>query len=545
MTVRVEHLGLEIAGRTILADASFVVGQGEVAGIVGANGAGKSTLLRVLAGVGEGRRGGTIAMTGRVGYLPQDTPRAGDGTASGTEYILAARGLDEADRVVQKARAAMEENPDDANIAAYVRAEEAYGDAGGYRAEADIAQLVASLGLDPVRLNSPLSELSGGERRRVELAKLLYGEYDVLLLDEPTNHLDGPARTWLMGYLAEHPGTMLVISHDLELLDTSIRRVLHLHDGSVTTYRGTYTKYLEASAAEQERQARAAAHQAKEIARLEEQADKMRGSTARRARIAQGLDTRVERLREQAIDAPQRQRALRIRLPQPEPPNRIVLEAVGLAKHYGDAVALDEVDLVIERGDRMVIMGPNGAGKTTLLRILAEEIESTDGAFEWGDRVRVGYFDQEHALITPGRTVLDHFDGTRLASIQDRRAIIGSLGLGGAVDQDAATLSGGEKTKLSLGLLMAGGYNVVLLDEPTNHLDPAARVAVAEMLASWEGTFLLVTHDPEFVKAVNANRVLLLPERIVDHWRPTYVEYAATLDRLAQTQGPAPGLYRA
>ncbi len=321
------------------------------------------------------------------------------------------------------------------------------------------------------------------------------------MLDEPTNHLDTDAKSWLMGFLASYRGALLVISHDLGLLDEAITRVLHLNDSRLTEYRGTYSQYRRALEADQVRQAKVAAAQAGEIKRLSTLADSMRGQTQRRARTAKSIDHRVERLRNVAVTGPVQERTMALRLPEPPRAGRVVLEVEGLAKHYGGPPIFSDVSFDLGRGERLMVMGLNGAGKTSLLRILAGENQANAGTWRFGLDVSTGYYAQEHEGVVAGKDVLSHMREQADLPVGELRALLGMFGLPGEMAfQGAGTLSGGEKTKLALSQLTAGRHNLLLLDEPTNNLDPPSRTSVAAALAGWGGAMVLVSHDPEFVR---------------------------------------------
>ncbi|MGH9068348.1 MAG: ATP-binding cassette domain-containing protein, partial [Acidimicrobiales bacterium] len=282
----VRDLEVEVGGRSVLAGASFTVSAGDKVGLVGRNGAGKTSLLRVLAGEGQ-PAAGTALRRGALGYLSQE-PRARDVGQGQTalSHVLAGKGLDEAARRLEKLRLRLEHDPSEANVARFARAEEAFQTGGGYQAEAEASRILAGLGLGLDRIPMPLRTLSGGERRRVALGRILFAGSDLLLLDEPTNHLDVDAKAWLMGFLRGYRGALLVVSHDLELLDEAITRVLHLDraegTGSLVEYKGTYSQYRAARAADEQRQARLAERQQAEIHRLGDLADSMRHQTAKR-----------------------------------------------------------------------------------------------------------------------------------------------------------------------------------------------------------------------------------------------------------------------
>ncbi|MDY7100234.1 MAG: ABC-F family ATP-binding cassette domain-containing protein [Actinomycetota bacterium] len=531
----VSALKVEVDDKVIVDGVSFTIRAREKVGIVGRNGAGKTTMLKVLGG-GDPPAAGTVGVKGDLGYLSQD-PRT-DGVPDdirAVDHILSGRGFDEAAARLEKLRLRMEEDPSDANIGRYTRAQERYEIDGGYAADGEVRRLAAGLGLGDDRLELPIGALSGGERRRIELARILFAGSDVLLLDEPTNHLDIDARDWLMGFLRSYRGALIVISHDLDLLDDAITRIIHLDReaeravGTIYEYKGTYTEYLSARAKDEERLAKLATRQQAEINRLESLADSMRHSTAKRARQAKSLDTRVERLRSDAVDAPKGKRDLALRFPEPPHAGKLVLEAEKMSKSYGDLLVFDDVALTLGRGERLLIMGLNGAGKTSLLRILAGVIEPDTAELRWGTGVDVGYYAQEHEGLVGHETLLENMRNHTLGVDDERlRSLMGMFGLSGdKAHQDAGTLSGGEKTKLALAQLVAGRHNVLLLDEPTNNLDPPSRTATAEALSAWPGTMVIVSHDPEFVRELEPDKVLEMPEGQLDYWSEDLVELVA------------------
>jgi ATPase subunit of ABC transporter with duplicated ATPase domains len=481
--------------------------------------------MKVLAGEDE-PAGGSVIRRGSVGYLRQDPRqhRAEDDDLA-LEHILAARGLVHLSRSLEKARIALAESHDERAIRRFSRLEEDYTLLGGYQAEAQAKTIVAGLGLPEDRLHLAVKKLSGGERRRLELAKILFGGSDLLLLDEPTNHLDVDAKTWLMKFLAGYKGGLIVISHDIELLDASITRILHLDRDGIVEYRGTYTQYRTARALDEERLTKVAARQEAEIKRLKTLADKMRGQTVKRARIAKSLDSRVARMRANKVEGPAREKQVRFRFPEPPHTGRTVLTVDGLAKSYGGPPVFTDVSFSIGRGERLLILGLNGAGKTSLLRILTGQTHADAGTFSYGHGVEPGYYAQEHERIRVGVTVLDHMKESSMAEDLTLRSLLGMFGLHGDIAfQDAGTLSGGEKTKLALAQLVAGRNNLLLLDEPTNNLDPPSRTAIADALRDWPGSMVIVSHDQEFVEALAPERVLLMPDGTLDYFGEDHLE---------------------
>ena len=527
-TLEVRDLAIEVGGKAVVEGLSFTLAAGDKVGVVGRNGAGKTSTLKVLAGEAQALSG-TMERRGAVGYLRQDPrqDRSGDG-ASALEHILAARDLIDRSRRLEKARLRVEEEHSDRNVARFSRLEEEYRDLGGYRAESEAQTITAGLGLAPDRLGLPLGALSGGERRRLELARILFGGSDLLLLDEPTNHLDADAKQWLMRFLGSYRGALMVVSHDIGLLDASITRILHLDRDGIVEYKGTYSQYREARKADEERLTSLASRQEKEIKRLKTLADSMRGQTEKRARKAKTLDTRAAKLAERKVSAPTREKRVRFRFPPPPHSGKVALVAEGLAKSYGGPPVFEEIGFDVARGERLLILGLNGAGKTSLLRILAGISEADAGRFRLGHGVVLGYYAQEHEGIHEGLDVLSHMKAESSAEDQALRSLLGMFGLPGSIAfQDAGTLSGGEKTKLALAQLVAGRKNLLLLDEPTNNLDPPSRAAIAEGLQGWPGAMIIVSHDPEFVEALAPERVLLMPDGDLDFWDNELLELVA------------------
>ncbi|MEA3216264.1 MAG: hypothetical protein QOJ19_2420 [Acidimicrobiia bacterium] len=526
---------VDIDDKTIVDGASFTVQAGDKVGLVGRNGAGKTTLLRVLSGADQPARG-VVIRRGGVGYLTQD-PRNEhiDHNQTGVARVLSGRGLDEAAERLEKLLVKMETDPSSQNISRYSRAQERFEGEGGYAADAEVRRLASGLGLPNDRLDLPLSALSGGELRRVELARILFAGSDVLLLDEPTNHLDMDAKAWLMSFLRSYRGALVVISHDLDLLDEAITRVLHLDRegeravGSLVEYKGTYSQYLSARAKDEERRTRLAARQQAEIQRFQALADKFRHSNETMARKAMVWDRKVERMRSNAVLAPKGKRDVQYRFPEPPHAGRVVLDVEGLTQAYGDLTVFRDLSFNLGRGERLLVMGLNGAGKTSLLRILAHQATPSSGSVERGHKVDVGYYAQEHEGIDGDRSLIENLRNHALGRDDELlRSLLGHFGLSGdKAFQRAGTLSGGEKTKLALAQLVAGRHNVLLLDEPTNNLDPSSREAVGTALSRWPGSMVLVSHDPAFVRTLAPQRVLLLPEGDLDYYREEMLELVA------------------
>ncbi|HEX9064662.1 MAG TPA: ABC-F family ATP-binding cassette domain-containing protein [Streptosporangiaceae bacterium] len=529
--ITANDLELRAGARLLVEHVSFQVSAGDKIGLVGRNGAGKTTLLKVLAGEGQ-PAAGTARSTGTIGYLPQDT-RTGDLDALATDRILQARGLDEVMAGMRRAEAGMaQEDPvkRDAAVRRYGQLEERLAVLGGYAAEAEAAALASSLGLPAKVLKQPLRTLSGGQRRRVELARILFGGADTLLLDEPTNHLDADSVTWLRDHLRTYRGGLIVISHDTDLLAALVSKVFHLDADRavIDLYNVGWKAYLDQRETDARRRRRERANAERQAATLSAQADKMRYK-ATKAKAAQNMAKRAERLLAGVSADRQADRVARIRFPEPAHCGKVPLTAEGLSKSYGSLEVFTDVDMAVDNGARIVVLGLNGAGKTTLLRLLAGVEQPDTGEVLAGHGLRLGYYAQEHETLDNERTVLENMRTAAPDLTEaDQRGILGSfLFSGDDVAKPAGVLSGGEKTRLALALLVVSGANVLLLDEPTNNLDPASREEILSALRRYAGAIVLVTHDEGAVEALGPQRVLLLPDGVEDLWNADLADLVA------------------
>ena len=529
-------LEVRAGARTLLATegAALRIQPGDRIGLVGRNGAGKTTTMRILAGESE-PYAGSIDRTGEIGYLPQD-PREGDLDMLARDRVLSARGLDTLLSDLEKQQAIMAEVADDAAmdkaVKLYGQLEERFAALGGYAAESEAGRICASLGLPDRVLTQALRTLSGGQRRRVELARILFAASDTgsgsdttLLLDEPTNHLDADSIGWLRTFLQGHTGGLVVISHDVGLLADVVNRVWFLDAvrGEADVYNMGWQKYLDARSTDEQRRRRERANAEKKASALRIQAAKM-GAKATKAVAAQNMLRRAERMIAELDDERVADKVAKIRFPTPAVCGRTPLVGKGLTKTYGSLEIFTGVDLAIDKGSRVVILGLNGAGKTTLLRILAGVEKADAGAIEPGHGLKLGYFAQEHDTIDGSASVWENIrHAAPDTGEQELRSLLGAFMFSGPqLEQFAGTLSGGEKTRLALAGLVASTANVLLLDEPTNNLDPASREQVLDALRSYLGAVVLVTHDPGAAEALNPQRVVLLPDGTEDFWSDEY-----------------------
>ncbi|MEV4122842.1 ABC-F family ATP-binding cassette domain-containing protein [Micromonospora sp. NPDC049645] len=523
-------LELRAGSRILLSDTTLRVQPGDRIGLVGRNGAGKTTTLKVLAGEGQ-PYGGQIDQRSAIGYLPQD-PRTGDLEVTGRDRVLSARGLDVLMAQMQEIEARLAEDTDEKLVRRYGALEDQFAALGGYAAEAEAARICANLGLPDRALAQTIGTLSGGQRRRIELARILFrdaGENGggILLLDEPTNHLDADSITWLRGFLANHKGGLIVISHDGALLESVVNKVWFLDAtrSVIDVYNLGWKAYLEARETDERRRRRERANAEKKAGALMAQADKMRAKATKTV-AAQNMARRAEKLISGLEEVRVADRVAKVRFPSPAPCGKTPLTATGLSKSYGSLEIFTDVNVAVDRGSRVAILGLNGAGKTTLLRMLGGLLTPDTGEVHAGHGLRLGYYAQEHETLDVERTVLENM---RAAAVEqsdtDLRKILGAfLFSGDDVNKPAGVLSGGEKTRLALSTLVCSGANVLLLDEPTNNLDPVSREQVLDAIANYPGAIVLVTHDPGAVLALKPDRAILLPDGDEDAWSDDLLE---------------------
>ncbi len=511
-----------------MSGVDFRVDRGDKIGLVGRNGAGKTTLTKVLAGDGM-PTAGRVERTGEIGYLPQD-PRSGDPEMLARTRILDARGLGSIVLKMQKAQLEMGSSDPavaDAAMKAYGRLDDRFHALGGYSAEAEAASIASNLALPDRILEQPLKTLSGGQRRRIELARILFSDADTMLLDEPTNHLDADSVLWLRDYLKAFPGGLIVISHDVELVEETVNKVFYLDANRqvIDVYNMGWKHYLRQRAADEERRKKERANAEKKASALQTQAARF-GAKASKAAAAHQMVARAEKLLSGLDEVRQVERVAKLRFPDPVPCGRTPIEARDLSKSYGSLEIFTAVDLAIDRGSKVVVLGLNGAGKTTLLRILAGVDKPDTGRVEPGHGLRIGYYAQEHETIDVKRSVLENMmsSSPTLTETEARRVLGSFLFTGDDSYKPAGVLSGGEKTRLALAMIVVSGANVLLLDEPTNNLDPASREEILGALATYTGAVVLVSHDEGAVRALNPERVLILPDGVEDHWNAGYAD---------------------
>ena len=446
--ITAQAVELRIGARVLLEESSFRIAAGDRIGLVGRNGAGKTTLTKTLAGETQ-PTGGQIVRGGDVGYLPQD-PRTGDLEQLAMDRVLSARGLDEVVRAMRATEVAMASEDDAVREKAmdrYSRLDSRFNAAGGYAAESEAHRIASNLGLDERVLGQTIGTLSGGQRRRVELARILFSGVETLLLDEPTNHLDADSIMWLRDYLKSYSGGLIVISHDADLLRAVVNKVFHLdaNRSQLDQYALGWDAYLQQRETDEKRRRRERANAEKKASALMAQADKMRAKATKTV-AAQNMARRAERLLSGLEEVRASDKVARLRFPEPAACGKTPLTAAGLSKTYGSQEVFTDVDLAIDRGSKVVVLGLNGAGKTTLLRILGGIETSDTGEVRPGHGLKLGYYAQEHETLDMDRTVVENLKSSApdLTETQVRSVLGSFLFSGDDADKPARVLSGGE-----------------------------------------------------------------------------------------------------
>lgn len=501
--ISAENLSISFGARELFAPANFVVSSGQRVGLVGPNGAGKSTLLKLIAGQMTPSSGRVVISGGELAYLQQESDIGLD-LPLREEMWNGLPKLNEIRQQITEIEAHLVSNPERVEELSgeLDRAQDNFRLLGGTHAEPDISRVTQGLGFTHQDMDKLCGEFSGGWRMRISLGKILVRQPEHLLLDEPTNHLDRSARQWLEQELSTYPGTLLIVTHDGGFLDNVATRILSIEYGKVVDYAGNYSAFLDQRADNEERQLNAAQRQERQIARQERFIERFR-SKATKARQVQSRIKLLDKI--ERIDRPETTAATKFRIRSTGRVERKVLEVDALGHEWEGAPVLLDVALEIERGQKVALVGPNGGGKSTLLRILAGNVKATEGAIQWAERARVGYYAQhQDESLDRSETVLGEV--RKAAEDEPDGTLRGILGRFLFRDDDAfksvSMLSGGEKSRLALAKFLIEPNNVLLLDEPTNHLDAATRDELLSALDEYDGTIICASHDPAIVEEI-------------------------------------------
>lgn len=529
--LNISQLSKSFVGETIFENLSFSINHREKVGLVGSNGTGKTTLFRILTNQITADSGSVmIPKTIRVGYLKQNTHITSENSVyeEVKEVFAPIFRMEEEMRELEHEIAAKSDQTDllPRLMERYAHLQDEYTKANGYACESELKGALRGLGFDENEFFKPVNQLSGGQKSRVILAKLLLEKADLLLLDEPTNHLDLAAIEWLEKYIRDYAGAVLVISHDRYFLDATVQRILHLHHQQLDSYPGNYSAFVvhkEKLYAELEKRFMI---QQKEIKRQEAMIrDFMDRKSARSIRQAKSRQKMLDRMKK--MDTPSGEQGnMKLRFSPSIKSGNDVLQISGLSKSYGDQKIFRDLAFSLYRQERIGLIGPNGVGKTTLFRVLLGEILPTAGDINFGHHVHAAHFDQEHTNLNPNKTIVDEiwdenptFDHYHIRSLLAR-----FLFFGDDLFKEIESLSGGEKARLALLKLMLSEANFLLMDEPTNHLDLESKEALENALRHYDGTLFVISHDRYFLNRV-ATRIFELTDNGIESYLGNYDYY--------------------
>lgn len=517
----------------ILDKVTFNINEGEKVGLIGANGAGKTTLFRILTGQFEQDNGELfIDKNKKVGYLSQHLSLESSSTIY-EELLTVFKNLLDMEAKISELEIKLNE-PYDASkqeyhekiINEYTTLTELYDHRGGYTYKAEISRVLKGLGFGEVDFNKNINILSGGQKTRVALCKLLLTNPEILLLDEPTNHLDLDAIEWLEDYLKAYKGTIIIISHDRFFLDSITNKTIELINGHVNSYAGNYTAFVELKKKNYEVQLKAYNLQQSEIKRQEEIIERYRSFNREKSiKAAESREKALEKI--ERIEAPDVEtKASKINFDTQIKSGNDVLHVENLSKSYGDKRLFHSLNMDIKRSEKTALIGENGRGKTTLFRIIMDKVLQDTGISVLGKNVFIGYYDQEQSNLNPEKTVIDEVwdEFPKMTTTQVRNALAAFLFTGDDVFKNISTLSGGEKCRINLLKLMLSKSNFLLLDEPTNHLDIVSREALEDALLSYDGTVLVISHDRYFLNKV-INKIYELNEDGIKEYLGNYSYY--------------------
>ena len=543
MILSCQNINKSFRTNKILEQVSFHIEEREKTALVGANGTGKSTLLKIIAGQMSLDSGEiTIAKTKTMGYLEQHQEMF-ENRSIYEELLEIKRPIIELEERIRETEAAMKQAAGselESLLSSYTRMSHDFEMQNGYAYKSEVIGILKGLGFAAKDFSKPASALSGGQKTRVALGKLLLLKPDILLLDEPTNHLDMDSIAWLENFLLHYDGAIIIVSHDRYFLDKVVTKVLSLEFTKLSTYTGNYTAYAEKREMIRNSQLKAYLNQQRELKHQEDVITKLRSFNREKSiRRAESRGKMIEKM--DRLEKPQEASdEMQITLEPAVVSGNDVLYVEGLSKSYPNLTLFTDLSFDIKKGERVAIIGPNGAGKTTILKLLNHVIQPDAGSIQTGSNVYIGYYDQEHQILHPEKTVFDEISDTypSLTGTRIRNILAAFLFTGDDVFQRIETLSGGERGRVSLAKLMLSNANFLILDEPTNHLDIVSREILENALNHYTGTVLYVSHDRYFINRT-ATRILDLTNQTVVNYIGNYDYYSEKKDELTAAYAPS------
>ena len=534
--MKIKNLTLSFGTQAIFDDITINIGENEKVGIVGVNGAGKTTLFKVILGL-ESPDEGSIKLenNARVGWLPQvisDEVPSMDITVF--EFLTDGRPIDKLNNDLQIIYEIIAKENDEVKQQALfkevdkIQAKLDYWEY--FSAETTLLKIIHGMSISDEMLYQKLNELSGGQKSKVAFARLLYSKPEIILLDEPTNHLDKETKDFVVNYLKNYNGSIYVISHDIDFLNKIATKILFLDKRTkkMELYDGNYARFIKLHEAHEEAILKEARNQEREIDRLQSFIDKYQSSSGKRKKMVQDREKKLEKLLDKKIEIAPAQKTAQIKMQMDRESSNIPLKLSEVSFKYNknsNSNIINNLSFDLSKGEKFLVVGENGVGKSTLLKLIVGELAPDSGIIEIGNKTDIGYYAQEHELLNPDKTILDNFNDLGLSGRQIRSVLGRFLFFGNDVFKKIEVLSPGERSRVALAKLSLSGANLLILDEPTNHLDPETQRIIADTFRTFEGTMLVVSHNPEFVDNLGIERTLILPDGKFAYYDKQIVEH--------------------
>ena len=538
--MQIKDLSMSFGTQDVFRNVNLNIPDNEKIGLVGVNGAGKTTLFKIIKGL-EYPDSGKIYFKkdARVDWLPQEiTMDAKDTSISVLDYLLSGRPIDQLNNELQSVYDSLS-NDDTNQQEAFAKIESLqkkleYWDS--YNAESTLLKIIDGLNIGEDILEKKLSEISGGQKSKVAFAKLLYNNPEIILLDEPTNHLDEASKEYVVNFLKHYKGTVLIISHDIEFLDKVTSKTLFLDKRTKTfeLYDGNYSKFKKLQLEKEEYLLKQAQIQEKEEKKLREIVNKYANASGNRKRMAQDREKKLEKLLKEKIEVAGPNKNVNFKMDMERETSSIPLQIKNLRFKYdknSTNYIIDNLNFDLHKGEKFLIVGENGVGKSTLLKLLVGLLKPDEGEININEKTDMGYYAQELEILQTEKNILENFLDTNYNQKQIRNILSKFLFYGDEVFKNVNVLSPGEKSRVALAKLAMCKANLLLLDEPTNHLDPETQRIIAEVFKTYEGTMIVVSHNPEFVDNLGIERLLLLPDGKISYYDRNIVEHYQELNR--------------
>ena len=539
MLLKIENLCMSFGTQTIFDNISFQINNNDKVGIIGVNGAGKSTLFNILLG-NITPDAGNITLNSKIklGYLPQVImDDASNEEETVFEYLLEGRPIKELKEELNSLYEIIARTQDEYELKKYYKKINCVSELleyyDEYNAESSLLKIISGMNIDDNLLDLKLKNISGGQKSKVAFARLLYSNPEIMLLDEPTNHLDLDTKDYIINYLKNYHGIILVISHDIEFLNEVTKKTLYVDKikHNVEMYNGNYEKYIKIKNERDLAKKRLYERQQKEEEKLKGIIAKYIRGNEKKANIAKDRIKKLEKLESEKVELEKKNKYTKFNMKINRPSYSVPIKCNNLTFGYDEENLLYEnLNFDLSRGEKLLVVGENGIGKTTLLRLIMWYLKPLEGNIEITEKTDIAYYAQEHEILEPNKTILENFANFGLADYEIRRMLGSFLFSGDDIFKKVEVLSPGERSRVALAKISLTGANTLLLDEPTNHLDPMTQLIISDTFKNYEGTMLLVSHNLDFVDNLNINRMLLLPSGRITYYDRDIVMHYEMLD---------------